>query len=53
MKSFMHNYKQLNRTKVAREEQGMSMVIALMMGMILTVDMPCSSRATFVLFNCL
>lgn len=37
MKSFIHNHKQLNRAKSAREEQGISMVIALMMGMILTV----------------
>ena len=37
MKSFIHNCKQLNSAKNAREEQGISMVIALMMGMILTV----------------
>ena len=37
MKSFIHNFKQSGRAKVAREEQGISLVIALMMGMILTV----------------
>ena len=37
MKSFIHTFKQKSKTKVAREEQGISMVIALMMGMILTV----------------
>ena len=37
MKSFIYNYRQLETTEVASEEQGMSMVIALMMGIILTV----------------
>ena len=37
MKSLIHNTKQSTRAQVAYEEQGMSMVIALMMGMILTV----------------
>ena len=37
MKSLTHNTKQSTRAQVACEEQGMSMVIALMMGMILTV----------------
>ena len=37
MKPFTHNYKQINRATIAHEEQGMSMVIALMMGMVLTV----------------
>ena len=37
MKSLTHNTKQSTRAQVACEEQGMSMVIALMMGMVLTV----------------
>ena len=37
MKSLIHNTKQSTRAQVAYEEQGMSMVIALMMGMVLTV----------------
>ncbi|MDB4638841.1 hypothetical protein OAE87_01850 [bacterium] len=37
MKSLIHNTKQSTRAQFAYEEQGMSMVIALMMGMILTV----------------
>ena len=37
MKSLIHNTKQSKKARVACEEQGMSMVIALMMGMILTV----------------
>ena len=37
MKSLIHKTKQLTGTQVACEEQGMSMVIALLMGMILTV----------------
>jgi hypothetical protein len=37
MKSLIHKTKQSTRAQVAYEEQGMSMVIALMMGMVLTV----------------
>ena len=37
MKSLIHNTKQSTRAQVAYKEQGMSMVIALMMGMVLTV----------------
>ena len=36
MKSFIHNYKRASGTKGHPGEEGMSMVIALMMGMILT-----------------
>ena len=36
MKPFIHNYKQAVQAKVHRGEEGMSMVIALLMGMILT-----------------
>ena len=37
MKSLIHKTKQSTKAQVAYEEQGMSMVIALMMGMVLTV----------------